>query len=66
MFLKLGSRKSESRAAENVAAIGFVYGNVAGVQHGGTEGDAYSCNCGSNDKIVTVQVTNIIAWLVEL
>ena len=60
-FIKLGSIKFESRADSIIEGIGFVYGNVAGVQHGGTGGSVFSCNWESNDKVLTVQVINIIA-----
>ena len=65
LFIKLGSWKFESRAGTLIDGIGFVYGNVASVQHGGTGGYVSSCNWKSDDKVLTVKVTIIIAWPVE-
>ncbi|XP_023347831.1 zymogen granule membrane protein 16 [Eurytemora carolleeae] len=43
------------RSATLIDGIGFVYGNVASVQHGGTGGYVSSCNWKSDDKVLTVK-----------
>ena len=64
-YIKQGSWKFESRSGTLIDRIGFVYGNVESVQHGGTGGWFHSCNWKSDDKVLTVKVTIIIAWPVE-